>query len=154
MSESRAKEVVRYLASKGLHDEQLVATGWGEKRPIASNGTREGKSKNRRVEFHIMNRESERGIRQLMGNTADRSRVATDRIAMEQLRAIATGRCGVANPSVLRAAANVVLACSVDWDVERLLWIARMQGDPQECPLSRVDAELIRLIMQWYIMKT
>jgi len=54
LSTARATEVVRYLINKkGISPERLIAVGYGEHRPIASNDTVEGRQQNRRVEFYI-----------------------------------------------------------------------------------------------------
>lgn len=54
LSTARATEVVRYLINKkGITPERLVAVGYGEHRPIATNDTAEGRQQNRRVEFYI-----------------------------------------------------------------------------------------------------
>jgi outer membrane protein OmpA-like peptidoglycan-associated protein len=50
LSERRAKSVADYLASKGVSASSLNAKGMGEGSPVASNDTREGRAKNRRVE--------------------------------------------------------------------------------------------------------
>jgi outer membrane protein OmpA-like peptidoglycan-associated protein len=55
LSLNRANEVKKFLVSKGVPDTQLVAVGYGEKKPIASNDTEAGKAKNRRTEFLIKN---------------------------------------------------------------------------------------------------
>lgn len=52
--------VLRWLVEHGVDTRRLEARGFGPRRPIASNGTAEGKAKNRRVEFQILKR-SERG---------------------------------------------------------------------------------------------
>jgi chemotaxis protein MotB len=51
LSCQRALEVVRYLSKSGLNARQLVACGWGEHRPTASNSTAADRQKNRRVEI-------------------------------------------------------------------------------------------------------
>lgn len=51
LSAQRSLAVVRYLAEQGLPQSHLVACAWGEHRPVASNANKDGKSKNRRVEF-------------------------------------------------------------------------------------------------------
>lgn len=53
LSQSRANTVVRYLVSKGIDASRLVAKGYGAARPIADNDSAEGRSQNRRVEFHV-----------------------------------------------------------------------------------------------------
>ena len=54
LSEQRAKSVVAYLLAKGVEKSQLVAVGYGEVKPIEPNETKEGKAKNRRVEFRVL----------------------------------------------------------------------------------------------------
>jgi outer membrane protein OmpA-like peptidoglycan-associated protein len=53
LSDRRAKSVRRYLMQQGIGGERMVAQGYGESRPIASNRTRAGRAMNRRVEFFI-----------------------------------------------------------------------------------------------------
>ncbi|MDR3446937.1 MULTISPECIES: OmpA family protein [unclassified Dyella] len=55
LSSARADEVVRYLAKKGVPDRIMSAQGYGERHPVASNDTPEGRAKNRRVEIVITN---------------------------------------------------------------------------------------------------
>jgi outer membrane protein OmpA-like peptidoglycan-associated protein len=56
LSEKRVQSIVRYLVSKGIDATRLEGNGYGEARPIADNGTEEGRMKNRRVEFLILNK--------------------------------------------------------------------------------------------------
>lgn len=56
LSGKRAAAVVRALVDKGVSQGRLVSVGFGEDRPIASNRTRAGREKNRRVEFIILER--------------------------------------------------------------------------------------------------
>ena len=53
LSEQRAASVKTYLVSKGISGARINTVGRGEADPIASNDTKEGMSKNRRVEFAI-----------------------------------------------------------------------------------------------------
>ena len=54
LSERRAESVRRWLANKERIDAgKLSARGWGERRPVASNDTDQGRQKNRRVEVVI-----------------------------------------------------------------------------------------------------
>jgi OOP family OmpA-OmpF porin len=53
LSGERALTIKRYLVDKGIKKERLIAVGFGETRPIADNGTEEGKAQNRRTEFKI-----------------------------------------------------------------------------------------------------
>lgn len=54
LSDARAKSVVAYLVSKGVPSSRLVAVGYGRSRPIADNSTAEGRAKNRRTEFTVI----------------------------------------------------------------------------------------------------
>jgi outer membrane protein OmpA-like peptidoglycan-associated protein len=51
LSQKRTESVKEYLISKGISRARLTAIGYGETRPIATNKTAAGKSKNRRVEL-------------------------------------------------------------------------------------------------------
>ena len=51
LSERRAYAVRDYLISKGVAADRLTAKGYGESKPVADNGTAEGRFQNRRVEM-------------------------------------------------------------------------------------------------------
>ena len=51
LSSNRANVVRKYLISKGIKANRLTAKGYGEKKPIRSNDTDEGRRANRRVEI-------------------------------------------------------------------------------------------------------
>jgi OmpA-OmpF porin, OOP family len=53
LSGQRALAVKKALIDKGVKAERLLAVGFGQNKPIADNSTEEGKSKNRRTEFHV-----------------------------------------------------------------------------------------------------
>jgi len=54
LSERRAHSVAAYLVSRGVRVQRLMVVGDGEKDPIASNDTLEGRAANRRVELTIV----------------------------------------------------------------------------------------------------
>lgn len=54
LSRSRANAVKAYMGSKGIGAKRITSQGMGEADPIASNDTKEGQAKNRRVEFAIV----------------------------------------------------------------------------------------------------
>ncbi|EAY30408.1 OmpA family protein [Microscilla marina] len=54
LSNRRAKSVVTYLKKQGIRANRLTFKGFGESRPIDSNVTKEGRQKNRRVEFVVL----------------------------------------------------------------------------------------------------
>jgi outer membrane protein OmpA-like peptidoglycan-associated protein len=54
LSEERAESVRRYLvANQTLPEEKIVAVGFGSKRPLATNETKEGRAINRRIDIVI-----------------------------------------------------------------------------------------------------
>ena len=55
LSERRANAVMKYLTKNGIDAARLTAEGFGVDSPIASNSTREGRAKNRRVEVKVTN---------------------------------------------------------------------------------------------------
>ncbi len=53
LSEDRANEVMKYFVKKGLEEERLKATGYGEDRPVVEGKTPAARTANRRVEFNL-----------------------------------------------------------------------------------------------------
>jgi outer membrane protein OmpA-like peptidoglycan-associated protein len=53
LSERRAQSVSNYLAGQGVSGNRLFNQGFGERNPIASNATVQGRSANRRVEIML-----------------------------------------------------------------------------------------------------
>jgi OOP family OmpA-OmpF porin len=54
LSVRRAESVKAYLVSKGVEPNRIYTEGKGEKQPVASNKTKEGRQKNRRVEIEVI----------------------------------------------------------------------------------------------------
>ncbi len=54
LSERRANSVAQYLMQKGVAAARIDAVGFGEKYPIADNGTADGRALNRRVELSLI----------------------------------------------------------------------------------------------------
>ncbi len=54
LSQRRAQAVVDYLVTKGVERSRFVPKGYGEKKPLATNETEEGRALNRRVEFRFL----------------------------------------------------------------------------------------------------
>ena len=54
LSVRRAEAVKAYLVSKGIEKNRIYTEGKGEKQPVASNKTTEGRAKNRRVEIEVV----------------------------------------------------------------------------------------------------
>jgi OOP family OmpA-OmpF porin len=55
LSAERAASVKSYLAAKGIDPGAISADGAGPDRPVASNATAEGRARNRRIEFRVIN---------------------------------------------------------------------------------------------------
>ena len=55
ISEKRAESAKKYLMDKfNIPGDRMIVKGYGSTKPIADNGTAEGRAKNRRVEFKII----------------------------------------------------------------------------------------------------
>jgi len=54
LSVRRAESVKAYLVTKGVAPNRVYTEGKGEKQPVASNKTRDGRAKNRRVEIEVI----------------------------------------------------------------------------------------------------
>jgi len=54
LSEDRAKAVLVALKEQGVDVSTMKAAGYGEDKPIADNGTEEGREANRRIEFNLV----------------------------------------------------------------------------------------------------
>lgn len=57
LSQSRANSVMTWLVQHGVEQGRLEAHGYGMEKPIEDNDTAEGRAKNRRVEFKILEQE-------------------------------------------------------------------------------------------------
>ena len=55
LSRARAEAVKVYLVQKGIAAERIVTNGLGDAQPVADNETPEGRTRNRRIEFRIVN---------------------------------------------------------------------------------------------------
>ncbi len=56
LSSARAINVVKFfINNKNINEDRISFSGWGERKPIASNDTEEGRAKNRRIEIKIIN---------------------------------------------------------------------------------------------------
>lgn len=53
LSGDRALSIKQWLTAHGIAADRLLATGFAESKPIADNGSEEGRAQNRRVEFKI-----------------------------------------------------------------------------------------------------
>ncbi len=53
LSKRRARAVAMHLSTRGVHRDRIRAVAYGESRPIASNSTQDGRTRNRRVELEV-----------------------------------------------------------------------------------------------------
>jgi OOP family OmpA-OmpF porin len=75
LSEARAGAVKGYLLQHGVAEQRLASAGFGESRPIADNGTADGKEKNRRVEFLIKEQDDVTKVYEVDPKTGERREV-------------------------------------------------------------------------------
>ncbi|GAA4883923.1 DUF5723 family protein [Flaviramulus aquimarinus] len=54
LSEARVNSVKNFLVKNGIDASRLIAIGYGERRPIATNMYKDGRAKNRRVEINLI----------------------------------------------------------------------------------------------------
>ena len=54
LSRQRAETVRRYLIARGIEAVQVSARGFGSSRPVAENNSKEGRQRNRRVAFRVL----------------------------------------------------------------------------------------------------
>jgi outer membrane protein OmpA-like peptidoglycan-associated protein len=54
LSKRRAEAVEDFFIKNGLNPARILIQGLGSKKPVADNGTPEGRAQNRRVELHIV----------------------------------------------------------------------------------------------------
>ena len=58
LSQTRAEAVVDALLSRRVLTAKVLAKGYGETKPIADNGTEEGREANRRIEFRMIDEDA------------------------------------------------------------------------------------------------
>lgn len=54
LSTARATSVVQYLQARGVNPDLMVAAGYGDTHPVASNDTPQGRAQNRRIELTLV----------------------------------------------------------------------------------------------------
>ena len=54
LSQARAEAVKAYVVGHGVAEESVAVSGEGPDRPVADNRTAEGKARNRRIEFKVV----------------------------------------------------------------------------------------------------
>ena len=57
-AQSRAEAVMLYLVQHSVDAQRLLARGYGEKSPSSESDSEDGQATNRRVEFHILERDA------------------------------------------------------------------------------------------------
>jgi outer membrane protein OmpA-like peptidoglycan-associated protein len=56
ISQKHAQQLVDFLINRGISSKRLVAKGFGESKPIASNYVEKDRKLNRRIDFIILNK--------------------------------------------------------------------------------------------------
>ena len=85
LSQDRVNSVRNYLVNKGISGDRIVAQGYGETKPVASNSTEEGRAQNRRVEVKIIEKPVGReGVQQTLVDVKDVKKENTPTITSAQ----------------------------------------------------------------------
>jgi len=61
LSQGRADAVLSALLDRRVLTAKMISKGYGETRPIADNSTEEGRAQNRRIEFKLINKDTDDG---------------------------------------------------------------------------------------------
>jgi outer membrane protein OmpA-like peptidoglycan-associated protein len=54
LSQKRANSVKKFFTANGISSSRVLAKGMGEDQPVSTNETDDGRAKNRRVEFKVL----------------------------------------------------------------------------------------------------
>lgn len=54
LSQARAEAVKTYVTGRGIHPDSIAVSGEGPDRPVADNATPDGRARNRRIEFRVV----------------------------------------------------------------------------------------------------
>jgi outer membrane protein OmpA-like peptidoglycan-associated protein len=57
LSQARANAVMKAMVQRGVAAERLTAKGYGQNQPLDTNTTEEGRQRNRRVQFIILDKQ-------------------------------------------------------------------------------------------------
>ncbi len=61
LSKARADSVRQYMVDAGIAGDRLETVGYGPDKPVESNDTKDGRQKNRRIEFRLLKKEEHAG---------------------------------------------------------------------------------------------
>eukprot|EP00928_Gymnodinium_smaydae_P073014 TRINITY_DN5627_c0_g2_i1.p1 TRINITY_DN5627_c0_g2~~TRINITY_DN5627_c0_g2_i1.p1 ORF type:complete len:722 (-),score=150.98 TRINITY_DN5627_c0_g2_i1:204-2369(-) len=154
LSQERAANVAAFLGERGVDLGRLVPVGFGENLPRALNSTSDGKARNRRVEFHILQRETVRDLRCLVQRCGSRgaSRGGIDEHGLRQLARTAEGVAVGLSLPIRVAAADLLARLGADWDVQRLLLLATRRNSPQTCALALLPDDCLARVLRFYFL--
>jgi len=85
LSAARATNVLHYLIDDcGMEPQKMSAIGYGEYRPVETNDTKEGRSRNRRVEIIILPKDiTKKSYEEVQSKVSDEARLAEESKAPE-----------------------------------------------------------------------
>ncbi|MDO4427087.1 MAG: OmpA family protein [Moraxella sp.] len=112
LSERRAKAVHDYLVSKGVSDDKLEVVGASYDFPVATNGTEQGRFKNRRIQFTIFGQDGEKVA--TVGDTAAATTTVDTAAAAATTAATAVADTASAAASTVADAASTAAATVSD----------------------------------------
>lgn len=150
LSQGRSQNVVEYLSQHGVDESRLAAVGFGDKLPRLPNSTSDGRSKNRRVEFHVLQKDTIQGLQNVLGQHNRRTQV--DEHGLRQLERTATGvALGLSLP-IRVAAADLLVRLQADWPIQRLFHLAARLEDPARSPVAQLPDDCVQRILRMYFL--
>jgi chemotaxis protein MotB len=94
LSSARATSVLYYLIDEcGIAPQRLAAIGYGEYRPIESNDTKSGRSRNRRVEIIVLPKDmTKKSYEEVQSKISEEAKVSEEAKIAEESETASTGR--------------------------------------------------------------
>jgi len=80
LSKKRAQSVYNYMVENGIDKKRLIAISLGERNPIQSNDTEEGRQMNRRVDVILMEKRAKKSIQEMINELPGAERTTVEEL--------------------------------------------------------------------------